>query len=117
MNSKTIRLTESQLHRVIKESLKKILRESVDRNLADAIEEILSENENEDIATVAEQLKSLGNLRFIDETIDDGIDDENCEDEYIIKRVYTLTAQDGNEYDIRLYYGNNTMELTYYTVS
>lgn len=40
MKKNRIRLTESQLHRVIKESVKKVLRESVD--IANEVEEIVS---------------------------------------------------------------------------
>ena len=62
---------------------------------------------------IVEELSTLGRLRFQDEKIDDGLDD--CEDTYLMLQLYELTIED-TTFTIRLYYGNNTREVTYYTI-
>lgn len=62
---------------------------------------------------IVDELSTLGHLRFQDEKIDDGLDD--CEDTYLMLQLYELTMED-TTFTIRLYYGNNTREVTYYTV-
>lgn len=62
---------------------------------------------------IVDELSTLGRLRFQDEKIDDGLDD--CEDTYLMLQLYELTME-GETFTIRLYYGNNTREVTYYTI-
>ncbi len=56
-----------------------------------------------DIADAEEILWKFGKVRFVDEKIDDGCDDEGSEDEYVMMRSYNV----GNHY-VRIYYGNNS---------
>lgn len=117
MKKNRIRLTEAQLHKVIKESVKKVLREThytTSINIEDEIDSLLN-TDGLDVDDAEEKLQTLGKLRCVDEKIDDGIDDEECEDEYVMMRLYELHSKDG-VFDIRLYYGNNTFEVTYHTV-
>lgn len=58
---------------------------------------------------VEKDLFALG-ATLSDEDIDDGCDDG--EDEYVMKRLYTLST-----FDIRLYYGNNTRTISYQTIT
>lgn len=67
-------------------------------------------NEGDDINDVVDRLEQLGNLKFVDEKIDDGLD-EDCEDEYLMMSSYTLST-DNQDFYIRLYYGNNTHTLS-----
>lgn len=54
-------------------------------------------------------LKEGDDYKFVDEKIDDGIDDEDCEDEYIIKSCYYFYVEgEDEEYSIDFCYGNNT---------
>lgn len=62
---------------------------------------------------IVDELSTLGRLRFQDEKIYDGLDD--CEDTYLMLQLYELTME-GETFTIRLYYGNNTREVTYYTI-
>ena len=69
-----------------------------------------------DIEEVEEYLKTFGELHFCDEKIDDGIDDDECEDEYVMLRSFDLDTPNGNHYYIRLYYGNNSWLFTYFDI-
>ena len=57
-------------------------------------------------------LEKFGTIKFVDEKIDDGLDDD-CEDEYLMLRCYNLYPTDTSLKScyVKLYYGNNTMEL------
>ncbi len=71
-----------------------------------------------DLESAETALKKFGTIKFVDEKIDEGIDDEDCEDEYLMLRTYDFVSKDGIEkYYIKLYYGNNTEELTYFTIN
>lgn len=59
-------------------------------------------------------LKTLGELYFCDEKIDDGCDEG--EDEYVMMRSYDLDTE-GQKFYVRLYYGNYTTELWSFEVS
>lgn len=65
-----------------------------------------------DIDSAEDILARYGELRFCDEKIDEGIDDEDSEDGYLIMRSYELTLTDGTDYYIRLYFGDNTRKIT-----
>ena len=60
-----------------------------------------------DVDDVVDYLETLGEVHFCDEGIDDGIDDEDCEDEYVMYRSYDL-----DDLHIILYYGNNSYLFT-----
>jgi hypothetical protein len=49
-----------------------------------------------------------------DSCIDDGIDDEDCEDTYVYKDCFQ--TKDGS-ITIRVYYGDNSREITYVSVT
>ena len=69
-----------------------------------------------DVDDVEEYLKTLGSLCFCDEGIDDGVDDDDCEDEYVMYRSFDLTIKGVGDYDIVLYYGNNTYLFTTFDI-
>ena len=47
-------------------------------------------------------------IRFVDEKIDDGLDDED----YLMMRSYNLTDRDGNKYYIRCYFPQSRQTIT-----
>ena len=53
--------------------------------------------------------------RFCDEKIDDGVDEDDSEDEYVMCRSYDIKYK-GMRFYLRAYFGNNTREVTYYTI-
>lgn len=77
------------------------------------VSELLALNDGNDVYDVEEQLSTLGSLHQDDECIDDGADGE---DEYVIKRVMTLSSE-SKSCVIRMYFGNNTKTMGYYSVS
>ncbi len=64
-----------------------------------------------DVDDVEEYLKTLGEVHYCDEGIDDGIDDEDCEDEYLMYCSYDL-----DDLHIILYYGNNSYLFTAFEI-
>lgn len=76
--------------------------------------DLISNLEESDVDTVVDMLKFYGDVRFVDEKIDDGVDDDECEDEYVMMRSYDLKTPDGHKFYIRLYYGNNSYKFTAY---
>lgn len=63
------------------------------------------------------KLERYGTLQFVDEKIDEGIDDDDTDDEYLMMRSYDFVSKDGTEkYYIKLYYGDKSEELGYYTI-
>ena len=66
-----------------------------------ATEEILTEICGQDVS-------------FYDSVIDDGVDDDETEDDYIMRDCFS-TADD--KLTIRIYYGNCTMEIGYVSVN
>ena len=61
-------------------------------------------------------LKKYGDVRYCDEGIDDGIDDDDSEDEYLMYKSFDVS--DGKKsYHITFYYGNNTFEVTDYRIN
>lgn len=120
MKKNRIRLTESQLNRVIKESVKRVLSEGIfDKFTNDDIyngdiEDIVYELcNNVDIDVAEDNLAKIGRLKFVDEKIDDGIGGNNSKDSYVKLRSYDLTTKDGAAYYIRLYYGDYTRIVSY----
>ena len=80
-------------------------------NIAEFIEEYVSGGialalEGKDVDAAPDILKQFGEVRFVDEKIDDGCDSD--EDEYVMMRSY-----DAGEFYVRIYYGNNTRTVTY----
>ena len=59
-------------------------------------------------------LESHGTVKFVDEKIDDGVTDADNDDEYVMMRSYDLTTNTGEQFYVRLYYGNNTRLFTCY---
>ena len=79
----------------------------------DFITKLLSDHTySSDVDTVEEALQKFGKLHSCDEGIDDGIDDDDCEDEYLMYASFDLTTKDGNSFHIILYYGNNSFLFT-----
>lgn len=76
--------------------------------------DLISSLEDSDVDEVVDMLKFYGEVRFVDEKIDDGVDDDECEDEYVMMRSYDLKTPDGHKFYIRLYYGNNSYKFTAY---
>ena len=69
-----------------------------------------------DVDDAEEILKKYGDVRYCDEGIDDGIDDDDSEDEYLMYKSFDIF--DGKQtYHVILYYGNNTFELTDYRIN
>lgn len=65
-----------------------------------------------DIDSVEDILAQYGKVRFCDEKVDDGIDDEESGDEYLMMQSYELTTKDDTDYYIRIYFGDNTRVIT-----
>lgn len=61
---------------------------------------------DENIDDAEEIMAKYGDVRFVDEKIDDGCDDG--EDDYVMMRSYNV-----GEYYVRIYYGNNTGIIGY----
>lgn len=80
--------------------------------MKDIASEICNNLISRDINSVEDILSKYGELRFCDEKIDEGIDDEDSEDEYLMMQSYELTLTDGTDYYIRIYFGDNTREIT-----
>ena len=57
----------------------------------------------ENIDDAEDILSQFGKVRFVDESIDDGIDDDDSEDEYVMMRSY-----DVGKIHVRIYYGDNS---------
>lgn len=77
------------------------------------VQDLLAQNDGNDVSEVEEQLSTLGSLHHDDECIDDGADGE---DDYVMKRVMTLSSA-GVSCVVRMYFGNNTKTMGYYSVS
>ena len=71
---------------------------------------LIADTMDTDIDSVEEYLSALGDTRECDEGIADGIDDEDCEDEYVMYRSYDLNAN-GKRFHIIFSYGNNTRDI------
>lgn len=72
--------------------------------------------DNEDIDNVESIAENEGfSSHFDDEKIDDGIDDEDDENEYVMMRSYTFTQKDNssNRYYARFFYGDVDNIITY----
>ena len=65
-----------------------------------------------DIADAEDILSQFGKVRFVDEKIDDGCDEDGSEDEYVMMRSFNV---DGKY--VRIYYGNNTCTIGSVSVS
>ena len=76
--------------------------------------DLIASLEDSDVDEVVDMLKAHGEVKFVDEKIDDGVDDDESEDEYVMMRSYNLTTPDGHKFYIRLYYGNNSYKFTAY---
>lgn len=74
----------------------------------------LFDNETIDnVEGIAEREGFISN--FVDEKIDDGIDDEDDGNEYVMMRSYTFTQKDNssNRYYVRFFYGDVDNIITY----
>ena len=60
-----------------------------------------------DINNAESVLSRFGKVKFCDEGYDDAIDDQDCEDKYVMYRSFDLTA-DNKEYHIKFYYGDQS---------
>ena len=98
-----IRLTESDLHRIVKESVKRILREN-NTDLDKLKDYLYVWAYGKDVDEVGRFLEKKG-AKLNDERVDDGGDNEG---EYVMRRLYSL----GN-YDITLYYSNLDYIVSY----
>lgn len=72
---------------------------------------------DKDINSAEESLSIYGKVHFCDEKIDDGIDDEDSEDEYLMMQSYYLVTSDDNTHYIRIYFGDNTRIISYIQIS
>jgi hypothetical protein len=67
------------------------------------------QNMNE-VQGILDTLTYGGDYRFVDEKIDDGCD--NGEDEYVMMRSYDFFVDgEPEEYYVKFYYGDNTLEI------
>lgn len=87
----------------------------MDKNIKELVEEtFIGANYNGDEETEKELSNLLGGKwRCYDTKIDDGVDDDETEDEYIM--VSCFENEQGNV-DILIYYGDVTDEITYVQV-
>lgn len=87
----------------------------MDKNIKELVEEtFIGANYNGDEETEKELSNLLGGKwRCYDTKIDDGVDDDETEDEYIM--VSCFENEQGNV-DILIYYGDVTDEITYIQV-
>ena len=67
---------------------------------------LMGTNINNIVLNCVGKLKMVA--RYVDEKIDDGLDDGN----YLMMRSYDLTNRDGDKYYVRCYYPSNTDEIT-----
>lgn len=81
-------------------------------DMKDITSEICNNLIGRDINSAEDILARYGEVRLCDEKIDEGIDDEDSEDEYLMMQSYELKLADGTDYYIRIYFGNNTREIT-----
>lgn len=54
------------------------------------------------------------NVSWYDSNIDDGVDDDETEDMYVMRDVFST---DDDKINIRIYYGDMTGEITYVSVN
>ena len=54
------------------------------------------------------------NVSWYDSNIDDGVDDDETEDMYVMRDAFST---DDNKINIRIYYGDMTGEITYVSVN
>lgn len=70
-----------------------------------------------DIDAVEEALKAYGELKDCDCGIDDGIDDDDCEDEYLMYKSFDLKTKGNKKFHIILYYGDNSFLFTDFNIN
>lgn len=87
--------------------------EEIAENETDALWDILEDDTETKYISDVEDIftKHCKSFRFVDEKIDDGLED--CEDEYLMKKCYEVHLTFGKYY-VNFYYGNNTQEITYF---
>ena len=66
-----------------------------------------------EVEEILDNLQYGVDFAFVDEKIDDSCYDD-CEDEYVMMRSYTFYLENGMQFYVRFYYGNNTGEIGTY---
>lgn len=66
-----------------------------------------------EVEEILDRLQYGVDFEFVDEKIDDACDDDS-EDEYVMMRSYNFYLEDGKQFYVRFYYGNNTCEIGTY---
>lgn len=61
-------------------------------------------------------LAKYGKVKECDEGIDDGIDDDDCEDEYIMYESFDIQTDFGRDIHVILYYGNNSFVFSDFNI-
>lgn len=85
------------------------------KSIKELVENAFIGTKYQDDETIEKELEKLlgGKWRCYDEKIDDGVDDDEAEDEYIM--VSCFENKQGN-IDVLIYYGDVTNEITYINV-
>lgn len=80
-------------------------------DIFEEIDDLYYNNKIGNLEDVEKQLSEIIGTKMVcyDTTIDDGIDDDNCEDEYIMKSCF---SSEDDTIIIRFYYGNNSEIVT-----
>lgn len=66
-----------------------------------------------EVEEILDRLQYGADFEFVDEKIDDACDGDS-EDEYVMMRSYTFYLENGKQFYVRFYYGNNTCEIGTY---
>lgn len=66
-----------------------------------------------DVEEILDDLQYGVDFEFVDDKIDNACDDDS-EDEYVRMRSYTFYLENGKQFYVRFYYGNNTGEIGTY---
>ena len=84
-------------------------------DIIEKIDDLYYNNTLGSIEEVEKQLSEIIGTKMVcyDTTIDDGIDDDDCEDEYIMKSCF---SSEDDKIIVRFYYGNNSDIVTDYTI-
>lgn len=61
-------------------------------------------------------LEKYGKVKECDEGIDDGIDDDECEDEYIMYESFDIQTDFGRDIHVILYYGDNSLMFSDFNI-
>lgn len=84
-------------------------------DIIEKIDDLYYNNTLGDIEEVEKQLSEIIGTKMVcyDTTIDDGIDDDDCKDEYIMKSCF---SDEDDKIIVRIYYGNNSDVVTDYSI-